>query len=172
MLGNKLQEARTNKGLSQEEVAQELFVTRQTISRWEKNSTLPNIYTLNTLCKLYDINIDSLLSESNHKTPKINYLALFGSIMFNSLIFSGIMIILAVFITSIWFMVVFSLISPLLLVIANVSGAQSFDITNAILSVLLFVAAYFGFKPVLKLSQKLVILLKKYFKINMNMIKG
>lgn len=43
MLGNSLYNARKKSGLSQENVAEKLGVTRQTISKWETNETLPDI---------------------------------------------------------------------------------------------------------------------------------
>ncbi|MDG2978126.1 helix-turn-helix domain-containing protein [Latilactobacillus curvatus] len=42
-VGNALKEARMNVGVTQEQVAQNLFVTRQTVSRWEQDKTLPNV---------------------------------------------------------------------------------------------------------------------------------
>ncbi|MGJ5640039.1 helix-turn-helix transcriptional regulator, partial [Latilactobacillus curvatus] len=42
-VGNALKEARMNVGVTQEQVAQKLFVTRQTVSRWEQDKTLPNV---------------------------------------------------------------------------------------------------------------------------------
>lgn len=61
-LGDKLLELRKKKGLSQEEVAYELNVTRQTISKWETNQTTPDFDKIAPLCKLYDISTDELLT--------------------------------------------------------------------------------------------------------------
>ncbi|HDN2165251.1 TPA: helix-turn-helix transcriptional regulator, partial [Staphylococcus aureus] len=44
MISNKLKSARLAKELTQSEVAKKLYVTRQTVSRWEQGKTLPNIY--------------------------------------------------------------------------------------------------------------------------------
>ena len=44
-----LYELRTKKGLSQEELAEKIFVTRQAVSRWENGETIPNIDTLKLL---------------------------------------------------------------------------------------------------------------------------
>ena len=48
---------RTEHGLSQETLAEKLFVTRQAVSRWETGDTLPNTETLKLLSKLYDATI-------------------------------------------------------------------------------------------------------------------
>ena len=52
---------RTKKGLSQDELAEKVFVTRQAVSRWETGETVPNTETLKLLSKLYDVSINTLL---------------------------------------------------------------------------------------------------------------
>ena len=54
---------RTQIGLSQEELAEKVFVTRQAVSRWETGETLPNIETLKLLSKLFDVSINTLLGS-------------------------------------------------------------------------------------------------------------
>ena len=56
-------ELRTKKGLSQEELAEKVFVTRQAVSRWETGETIPNIDTLKLLSKLFDVSINTLLGS-------------------------------------------------------------------------------------------------------------
>jgi len=58
-----LLELRTKKGLSQEELAEKLFVTRQAVSRWENGETTPNTETLKLLSKLFDVSINTLLGS-------------------------------------------------------------------------------------------------------------
>ena len=48
-------ELRTGKGLSQEELAEKVFVTRQAVSRWETGETVPNTETLKLLSALFDV---------------------------------------------------------------------------------------------------------------------
>ena len=52
---------RTEKGLSQDELAEKLFVTRQAVSRWENGETTPNTETLKQLSRLFDVSINTLL---------------------------------------------------------------------------------------------------------------
>ena len=54
---------RTERGLSQDALAEKLFVTRQAVSRWENGDTLPNTETLKLLSKLYDVSINTLLGS-------------------------------------------------------------------------------------------------------------
>ena len=54
-------ELRTKKGLSQEELAEKVMVTRQAVSRWENGETIPNTETLKLLSKEFDVSINKLL---------------------------------------------------------------------------------------------------------------
>ena len=54
---------RTAKGLSQEDVAQAVYVTRQAVSRWENGETVPNTETLKLLSKLFGVSINTLLGS-------------------------------------------------------------------------------------------------------------
>lgn len=56
-------ELRTKKGLSQEELAEKVFVTRQAVSRWENGETTPNTETLKLLSRLFAVSINTLLGE-------------------------------------------------------------------------------------------------------------
>ena len=56
-------ELRTKKGLSQEALAEKVFVTRQAVSRWENGETVPNTETLKLLSKLFDVSINTLLGS-------------------------------------------------------------------------------------------------------------
>ena len=60
-LGNSLFNARKKSGLSQEEVAEKLGVSRQTISKWELDETLPDIRQAKKLSSLYRLSLDKLI---------------------------------------------------------------------------------------------------------------
>ena len=51
------------KGLSQDELAEKVYVSRQAVSRWENGETAPNIETLKLLSKLFDVSINTLLGS-------------------------------------------------------------------------------------------------------------
>ena len=56
-------ELRTKKGLSQDELAEKVFVTRQAVSRWENGETVPNTETLKRLSDLFNVSINTLLGS-------------------------------------------------------------------------------------------------------------
>lgn len=62
-IGNKLNKARTKANLTQEQVADALGVSRQTISNWENEKTYPDIKSVVTLSDLYCVSLDYLLKN-------------------------------------------------------------------------------------------------------------
>lgn len=56
-------ELRNREGLSQEQLAEKVYVTRQAVSRWETGETVPNTETLKLLSKLFDVSINTLLGS-------------------------------------------------------------------------------------------------------------
>lgn len=60
-LGSHLYQARKKTGLSQEVIAERLGVSRQTISKWETDETIPDIYQAKKLARIYDLSLDELI---------------------------------------------------------------------------------------------------------------
>ena len=60
---NIIYELRTKNGLSQEELAEKVFVTRQAVSRWETGETVPSIDALKLLSQLFEVSINTLLGS-------------------------------------------------------------------------------------------------------------
>ena len=60
---NIIAELRSQKGFSQDELAEKVFVTRQAVSRWENGETVPNTETLKLLSKVFDVSINTLLGS-------------------------------------------------------------------------------------------------------------
>ena len=107
-IGIKLKEARLRAGLTQENVAEEIQVTRQTISNWETEKSFPDIVSVIKLSTLYNISLDKLLKgdeemiEHLEKSTNIvksnqkliiaiiaNVMMLIAFILFNGLIVSN-----------------------------------------------------------------------------------
>lgn len=60
-LYTQIKKYRTNMNLSQEELAEKIYVTRQTISNWENNKNYPDIHSLLLLSSLFDVSLDQLI---------------------------------------------------------------------------------------------------------------
>lgn len=58
-----IRDLRVKAGLSQEELAEKIFVTRQAVSRWENGDTIPNTDTLKLLSKFFDVSVNTLLGS-------------------------------------------------------------------------------------------------------------
>lgn len=77
----KLQEMRKQKGITQEELAECLFVSRTAVSKWESGRGYPNIDSLKAIAQYFSVTIDELLStdevltiaEEDHKQKKTHF---------------------------------------------------------------------------------------------------
>ena len=69
-LGNQIKHYRNEKGLSQEELAERIFVTRQSISNWENNKNYPDINSLVLLSEVFEISIDNLIKGDLEQMKK------------------------------------------------------------------------------------------------------
>ena len=77
-VGEKIQYYRKKIGLSQEELGQKMLVSRQTVSLWEMDKTLPTVDNLIRLKEIFSVSIDEILSEAdpieeNKNDPKETY---------------------------------------------------------------------------------------------------
>jgi len=59
-----LKDLRKKHGLSQDEMARKLYVTRQAVSRWETGKTVPNVVTLGLISKRFGVSINTLLGQA------------------------------------------------------------------------------------------------------------
>jgi len=70
-IGSKLKKARNEKGITQEQAAELLDVSRQTISNWENNKSYPDIISVIKMSDIYSVSLDHLLKEE--KSMKQTY---------------------------------------------------------------------------------------------------
>ena len=73
-IGNKIKNARMNSSLTQEQAAEALGVSRQTISNWENEKTYPDIISVIKMSDLYAISLDHLLKEEKPMSNYLDYL--------------------------------------------------------------------------------------------------
>lgn len=70
-ISERLKQARTISGMTQEQVAENIMVSRVTLSHWENGKTLPDIASLISLSDLYQISLDELLKGDPKMTEKV-----------------------------------------------------------------------------------------------------
>ena len=62
--GEKILKLRKERGLSQEDLAMQITVSRQAVSRWEKETSTPDTENIVQLCKLFNVSSDYLLNDN------------------------------------------------------------------------------------------------------------
>ena len=70
-ISERLKQARIQSGMTQEQVAEKVMVSRVTLSHWENGKTLPDIASLISLSDLYQISLDELLKGDPKMTEKV-----------------------------------------------------------------------------------------------------
>ena len=71
VISEKLKEARQKAGMTQEQVAEKVMVSRVTVSHWESGKSLPDIVSLISLSDLYCISLDELVKGDSKMTEKV-----------------------------------------------------------------------------------------------------
>lgn len=69
-IGNKIHQLRKLSGMTQEQLAEKLHVARQTISKWESGTTMPDLESVWTLSQMFQVSLDDLLSEEEKPMEK------------------------------------------------------------------------------------------------------
>lgn len=69
MIGENIQKLRREARLSQEELAEKIGVSRQTVAKWENGTTVPDIHACMAMSDLFDISLDTLAFERKHPNP-------------------------------------------------------------------------------------------------------
>lgn len=96
-LGNHIKHYRNEKCLSQDELAERVYVTRQTISNWENNKNYPDINSIVLLSEVFEISIDNLIKGdleqmkkeiNSEEVKKLNFYSLMMAILMIAAIIS------------------------------------------------------------------------------------
>ena len=96
MLGDKIKDLRVKNNITQEELAKEIYVTRNAISKWENNRGFPNLDSLKLLAKYFDISLDYLINDNEIKelTIKNNEMIVFNrNIIYSIILFIALIIV-------------------------------------------------------------------------------
>lgn len=72
MIAEKIKNARIHKGYTQEQVAEKLLVSRQTVSNWENGKSLPDIISIIRMSDLYELSLDELIKGDKALLKKMD----------------------------------------------------------------------------------------------------
>ena len=72
-IGELLKALRKSKGYTQQEVAESLYVTQKTVSRWENGEGIPDISIIVSVAEFYDITVDELLKGERKTKEQTEY---------------------------------------------------------------------------------------------------
>lgn len=72
MIAEKIKNARIQKGYTQEQVAEKLLVSRQTVSNWENGKSLPDIISIIRMSDLYELSLDELIKGDKALLKKMD----------------------------------------------------------------------------------------------------
>ena len=68
-VGKRIADLRRSFGLSQDELAEKLFVTRQAVSKWENGMSVPSIDILSDICRMFSVSFEELLGLFDNERP-------------------------------------------------------------------------------------------------------
>ncbi len=183
MLGENLQKARLSKNLTQEEVAKELYFSRQAISRWESNKTEPNLETLIALAELYDSDLLAFAKriEPQKRKKHINLFAGFGLLFFNFVLGVWLIIATALILLAFYAIVLALFLAPFIMIFAvlthnphitfgNVTGATGFNWPYWVIAIIACSLMVLVNPFIWRFTKLLYFWLLKYLKFNLKSV--
>ena len=183
MLGENLQKARLSKNLTQEEVAKELYFSRQAISRWESNKTEPNLETLIALAELYDSDLLAFAKgiEPQKRKKHINLFAGFGLLFFNFVLGVWWIIATALILLAFYAIVLALFLAPFIMIFAvlthnphitfgNVTGATGFNWPYWVIAIIACSLMVLVSPFIWRFTKLLYFWLLKYLKFNLKSV--
>ena len=183
MLGENLQKARLSKNLTQEEVAKELYFSRQAISRWESNKTEPNLETLIALAELYDSDLLAFAKgiEPQKRKKHINLFAGFGLLFFNFVLGVWLIIATALILLAFYAIVLALFLAPFIMIFAvlthnphitfgNVTGATGFNWPYWVIAIIACSLMVLVSPFIWRFTKLLYYWLLKYLKFNLKSV--
>ncbi len=183
MLGENLQKARLSKNLTQEEVAKELYFSRQAISRWESNKTEPNLETLIALADLYDSDLLAFAKgiEPQKRKKHINLFAGFGLLFFNFVLGVWLIIATALILLAFYAIVLALFLAPFIMIFAvlthnphitfgNVTGATGFNWPYWVIAIIACSLMVLVSPFIWRFTKLLYFWLLKYLKFNLKSV--
>ena len=141
-IGNRIISLRKEQQLSQEEIADKIGVSRQSVSKWETDACAPDAYNLMALAKIFNTSVEYIVtgktsvdakSQTNHESVEVKNLAILGFILLAG---GFIMAIFGMFLHEIW-CIIGAYIAATGIIFALVRKKKTFCILFSVMAVLI-----------------------------------
>ncbi|WP_125565223.1 helix-turn-helix domain-containing protein [Companilactobacillus insicii] len=169
-IGQRIQDKRMEKSMTQEQVAEKLYVTQQTVARWESGKHNPPISAIQDLSKLFDVNTSYFFAENEVIIHKFNFFAFFGSLIINFLFFGVVAIALITMQLAFWGTICAFLVSPIIVIWLSVIKIQPLTSFRVVSSVVLCLISVIMIPVLWKLTKYIWKILQAYYRYNINSI--
>lgn len=166
-----IRQHRLEKGITQEQLAERLFITRQSISRWETGKVNPPLNALYDLADFYNLSLDEFLGGKKiMKKTKLNLLSLIGSLIFNALLLSTFGLFMVGLLIAAWGSLVIFILAPIMFILFHILKFQGWAWDQFIYSLLMGGIGLLVLKPLIHITKTLWKICVKYFRYNMSNI--
>lgn len=169
-IGKRIKAKRIEYQMTQNQVAEKLYVTQQTVARWETGKHMPPIKAVQDLSKLFDVNASYFFGEEQVIARHFNFLAFLGGLIFNLLFFGIIAIVLSVILMTSWGLTLGLIASPLVVIWQAIEGIQSFVMTRFLISFVMLIIGAVALPVIYQVTKYIFHILKSYYRYNVNSI--
>jgi transcriptional regulator with XRE-family HTH domain len=170
LIGELIKQKREELGLTQKQVADRLYVTQQTIARWESNQHTPPIKAVQDLAALFDVETSYFFGEQKIVAWRFNFFALLGSLVFNFLFFWIIAVVLVSFFLTFWVVTIACIFAPVVCIWQFWHGEEPFILMRLLASLVMNIAALIVSPILWKITEYIGHILKAYYRYNVNSI--
>src|SRR5699024_6182595 len=116
-----IKQHRLDKGITQEQLAERLFITRQSISRWETGKVNPPLNALYDLAEFYNLSLEEFLGGKRiMKKTKLSLLSLVGSLIFNAILLLTFGLFMIGLLITAWGTVIVFIFAPVMFILFHI----------------------------------------------------
>lgn len=169
-IGQRIREKREENNLTQNQVSEKLYITQQTVARWENDKHTPPIKAVQDLAKLFNVDTSYFFGENRIVVHQFNFLAFIGSLILNFLFFWIIAVVLVSIQLAFWGTTLACTVAPIALIWQVTIGTVTFSISKVIASLVMALIAIILIPILWKITKYMCRILRAYYRYNINSI--
>ncbi|ETY74719.1 helix-turn-helix transcriptional regulator [Lactiplantibacillus fabifermentans] len=169
-IGKRIKQQRERLALTQGQVAERLYVTQQTVARWESDKHVPPVKAIQDLATLFDCDAAFFFGENRMVARKFNALAFIGSMVVNVTLFVLAFLVLVPLQLTLIGMTIAGLIAPIAVFWQHVQGIQPLTASRVVASFVMLGIALGALPLIRQLVRYAGRILRAYYRYNLNAI--